>query len=240
MRPIDELSRLCRTPVRVHWSLALFPLLLLALDALGARDARSLGEEARYAAFIFGSIALHEIGHVVAAWWLGIRTRAITLHLIGGHAQLERLPANGREELIVVLAGPAVNLAIAAALLALFFVGAIPSGSMATEIAVLNLAIAIFNMLPLFPLDGGRALRAALSFRMGHVRATTFAASVGVLSATTLMAFSLHIAAPVVTLIALVFAFTSYVEGKAVAQAFAAPAASAGRGPEPCLGHSTP
>ncbi|MEO0958605.1 MAG: M50 family metallopeptidase [Pseudomonadota bacterium] len=215
------LTRLRRIPVRFHWSIALFPLLLLGLDAIGAREARAPGWEVIYAAMIFASILLHEFGHAVAAHAVGIRTREVTLHLLGGHARLERMPKGAREELIIALAGPAVNVAIAVVLLTLRFTGALPPGSMANELAVLNLALALFNMLPLFPLDGGRALRAVLSFGLGHLSATTIAASCGVLLAAGFMLLSIEHRAPVVGLVALFLAFGSYVEGKAAVQIMA-------------------
>ncbi|MEM6422676.1 MAG: site-2 protease family protein, partial [Pseudomonadota bacterium] len=231
MVPVDQDFSIKRTPVHFHWSLALFPLLLLGLDAIGAREARGLGVEVLFGLCIFGSIALHEIGHVVAARWVGIQARSITLHVIGGHARLARQPRSGREELIVALAGPAVNFAIAAALLTLVFSGLTQGTDIVSELAALNLAIALFNMLPLFPLDGGRALRAGLSLVMGHVPATTLAASVGIMLSAALILLSFSIEAPVVGLVALALAFASYVEGKAVLQQFA-PAPERVRGPQ--------
>ncbi|MEM7498968.1 MAG: site-2 protease family protein [Pseudomonadota bacterium] len=224
-------TRLRRIPVRFHWSLALFPLLLLGLDAIGARDARGPGHEMIYAAFIFASILLHELGHAVAAHSVGIRTREVTLHLVGGHARLERHPGSGREELLIALAGPAVNVAIAVVLLGLRFTGAIPASSLANELAILNLALALFNMLPLFPLDGGRALRAVLSFVMSHAGATTVAASCGVVAGALMILLSMEYGAPVVGLVAFFLAFGSYVEGKAVMQALAMAEAREKRSP---------
>ncbi|MEM6942786.1 MAG: M50 family metallopeptidase [Pseudomonadota bacterium] len=222
----EKTSLFRRVPVRFHWSLALLPLLLIGLDLIGARELRGLGNEAIYVALIFASILFHELGHVIAAYFVGIRTREISLHVLGGSARLERHPENGREELIIVLAGPAVNIAIAVVLLALRFSGAIGSDTVASELAVLNLALAIFNMLPLLPLDGGRALRAVLSFVTDHLRATTLAASCGVIGATLLVLFSVQMGAPLVAAVALFLAFGSYVEGKAAVQAFAASASA--------------
>ncbi|MEL6480575.1 MAG: site-2 protease family protein [Pseudomonadota bacterium] len=223
-------SRLRRIPVTFHWSLALFPMLLIGLDAVGAREVRGVGQEAIFAVMIFASILLHELGHAVGASFVGIRTREVALHLLGGHVRLARHPQGGREELIIALAGPAVNIAIAMLLLGLRFSGAIPSDSMASELAVLNLALALFNLLPLFPLDGGRVLRAVLSFGMSHLGATTLAASCGVVLAAGLMVLSIDMGAPVVGLIALFLAFGSYVEGKAAVQAVTAAKAARRRG----------
>ncbi|MEL6768760.1 MAG: site-2 protease family protein [Pseudomonadota bacterium] len=224
------LARLRRIPVTFHWSLALFPVLLVVLDAVGAREVRGVGQEAIFAVMIFASILLHELGHAVGAHLVGIRTREVALHVLGGHVRLDRQPKSGREELIIALAGPAVNIAIAVLLLGLRFADAIPSDSMASELAVLNLALALFNMLPLFPLDGGRVLRAVLSFGMSHLGATTLAASFGVLLAAGLMLLSIDLGAPVVGLIALFLAFGSYVEGKAAVQVVAAAKAARRRG----------
>ncbi|MEM6676298.1 MAG: site-2 protease family protein [Pseudomonadota bacterium] len=207
-----------RVPVTFHWSLVLLPVLLLAFDALGLRPFRGVGEEAIYLALIFASILLHELGHVVAAHAMGIRTQGVTLHLLGGAAKLAHQPQRPLQELAIVLAGPAVNVTIAVGLLALRFSGAIPSGSMASELAIINLAIALFNMLPLFPLDGARALRAGLALVLGRLRATTWAASGGVILGTGLLLASMHHAAPVIGLAAVLLALASYVEGKAALQ----------------------
>jgi Zn-dependent protease len=134
---------------------------------------------------VFGCVLLHELGHALAAQQFGIRTRDITLYPIGGVARLERMPRAAGAELVIALAGPAVNVAIAGALLLVAIVsgGALFSGTVLevfmTELLAINVILAVFNMLPAFPMDGGRVLRALLSSWMSRARATSIAARIG-------------------------------------------------------------
>ncbi len=138
---------------------------------------------------IFGSVLLHEFGHALAARRYGVRTPDITLLPIGGVARLERIPEKPQHELVVALAGPAVNVGIAAIL---FLLGTLlgagigapmpalfGAGGFLSQVLWVNLWLVLFNLIPAFPMDGGRVLRALLAIRTGFARATRVAASVG-------------------------------------------------------------
>ena len=134
----------------------------------------------------FGCILLHELGRALMARRFGIGTEDITLYPIGGVARLSRMPRAPGAELLIALAGPAVNVAIIGVLLLLGLLGMFAApwgaslpGAFALNLLVVNLFLAVFNLVPAFPMDGGRVLRAALSVWLGRMRATEIAAGIG-------------------------------------------------------------
>lgn len=139
-------------------------------------------------ALLFLCVLLHECGHALMARRFGVGTRDITLLPIGGVARLERIPEKPSRELLVALAGPAVNVVIAIGLAAWLTLAhaweplsalGIADGGMMERLLAVNISLVIFNLLPAFPMDGGRVLRAFLAMKMDYTYATQVAATVG-------------------------------------------------------------
>jgi Zn-dependent protease len=176
--------------VYVHWT---FPLLILYIVYTNLRaglDPVQIGWSVFFALTLFVCVILHEFGHALTAKKYGIRTEDITLYPIGGVARLQRIPEKPSQELMVTLAGPMVNVMIVVVLLP-FILGldlvrhlgenpaVISPDNFVINLAILNVWLALFNMIPAFPMDGGRILRALLAMRTSRLRATTIASNVG-------------------------------------------------------------
>jgi Zn-dependent protease/CBS domain-containing protein len=185
------IGRIAGTAVRIHITF----LLLLAWIGLSAW--RTGGSEAAlgglvFILLLFGCVLAHEFGHILMARRFGIATPEVTLLPIGGVAALERMPEKPREQLAVAVAGPAVNVAIAAVLL--LYLGASADSSQVAEgmnrledssfnlvarLASANVFLVLFNLLPAFPMDGGRVLNALLAMRMDKRKVMRISARTG-------------------------------------------------------------
>ncbi|MDQ6960170.1 MAG: site-2 protease family protein, partial [Mariprofundaceae bacterium] len=187
MRLSLKLGKLFGIGIYVHWSFFLLPLFVLFANRGNAQF--HIGFNLSLLAGVFGCVILHELGHALMARRFGIGTRDITLYPIGGVAKLEKMSEKPWEELWIAVAGPAVNVVIASALIfGLTVAAAIWSPSLAwgsvvgqwfVVLMALNIVLVVFNMLPAFPMDGGRVFRAVLSMWMDRLQATRIATNVG-------------------------------------------------------------
>ena len=188
MRWSWQIAKVAGIPIRVHATFILFLVFVYFALAQGQSPAKA-AETVGFFLALFGCVVLHELGHAMAARRYGVKTRDITLLPIGGVARLERIPEKPSQEIVVALAGPAVNVAIAGILLAVFAGTGVGLKILADPVMLqqnffarllaYNVFLALFNLIPAFPMDGGRVLRALLATRLDYVRATQIAANVG-------------------------------------------------------------
>jgi Zn-dependent protease/CBS domain-containing protein len=175
----------------LHWTFPLLLIWVIAASLLAGAGPTTIALSIALILAIFGAVVLHELGHALTGRRLGVEAHAITLLPIGGVSSFERMPERPRDELLVALAGPAVSVALALVLAGLVWLAGGPlhpavlveagGGALAfvARLAWINLILAVFNLIPAFPLDGGRVLRALLAVRLGAPRATQVAAMLG-------------------------------------------------------------
>lgn len=182
-----KLGRYFGIPIEIHWT---FWLLLAYVFYDSISNDKTTPEALTSVAFVvclFGCVVLHELGHALTALRFGIKTRDITLYLIGGVARLERIPERPSQELLVAIAGPLVNVVIAGSL---YLAGvrlpenagepsALTRADFLSSLLLVNCVLVFFNLLPAFPMDGGRIFRAFLAMFMDYVKATRIAATLG-------------------------------------------------------------
>ena len=175
------------TAIRIHVTFLLFLAWIFGVEYI-AGGPQAAWSSLLFIVLLFLCVLLHEFGHIFTARAFGVRTPDVILLPIGGVSRLERIPEKPSEEFLIAIAGPAVNVVIA--LLLVLVAGANLSAdhlaalesadvSMIDRLAVVNLFLAVFNLIPAFPMDGGRVLRALLASRLGYVRATEIAATIG-------------------------------------------------------------
>jgi stage IV sporulation protein FB len=175
------------TAVRVHVTFLLFLAWIFGVDYFSG-GAQVAWSGLLFIVLLFLCVLLHEFGHIFTARAFGVRTPDVILLPIGGVARLERIPERPSQEFLIAIAGPAVNIVIALILILLDSahpsaerLAAVesPNVSMIDRLASVNLFLALFNLIPAFPMDGGRVLRALLATPLGYVRATEIAAMIG-------------------------------------------------------------
>ena len=185
-----SLGKILGIRMSIHWT---FWILIIWIVVSNANQGQGQSEIIWYLLFVFavfGCVVLHEFGHALAARRYGIQTESITILPIGGLASLERIPEAPKQELVVAAAGPMVNVVIAF-LLWIFLsqtgnflidpetLTAINSENFLFALFGVNIVLVVFNLIPAFPMDGGRMLRALLSFKMSRLKATEWAVSIG-------------------------------------------------------------
>jgi Zn-dependent protease/CBS domain-containing protein len=182
-----NIGSIAGTAIRIHVTFLLF-LVWIFVAGVATSGVSDAVNSLIFMVLLFACVVAHEFGHIFTARAFGVQTPDVTLLPIGGVARLARIPEKPSEEFLVAIAGPLVNVAIAIVLIAIApthlsaaHLAAMesPKVSMVDRLAEVNLFLAIFNMIPAFPMDGGRVLRALLAIRLGHVRATEIAASIG-------------------------------------------------------------
>jgi Zn-dependent protease/CBS domain-containing protein len=187
MRWSLKIARVAGIEVRIHITFFLL-LAWIGYDAYATDGTEAAVANIVMLLALFSCVLLHEFGHATAARQFGIRTPDITLLPIGGVARLQRMPDEPWQELLVAVAGPAVNVLILIALSPFVDLGTIfahvvrwsfPLDGMATQLAYVNVVMVLFNLVPAFPMDGGRVLRALLAMRLPYGRATQIAAWIG-------------------------------------------------------------
>ncbi len=186
-----NIGSIAGTAIRIHFTFLMF-LAWIFIASWVAGGPEAAWDGLAFMLLLFACVLAHEFGHIFTARAFGVETPDVTLLPIGGVARLARIPEKPSEEFLVAIAGPLVNVAIAILLVILFgaalnerSLAALESThvSMADRLAAVNIFLVLFNMIPAFPMDGGRVLRALLAIRLGHVRATEIAAKIGQLTA---------------------------------------------------------
>lgn len=222
--------------IRVHVTF-LFVVALGALEWGLSHGARGVLFGAALVCLLFACVALHELGHSLVAQRFGVSVREILLLPIGGVARLGREPKTALHELLIAVAGPLVNVVLAALLVAASALWVGPAwfsqggfskallappaaGTMVAVLIAANVALAVFNMIPALPMDGGRVFRAILSFFFGKLRATHIAATVGQILAATLAAIGLMSANLILVFIG-IFVFMGAAQERATAKVLA-------------------
>ncbi|MFD0863792.1 site-2 protease family protein [Sungkyunkwania multivorans] len=198
MKGILKLGTISGIRIEVHWTFIFLIVWVIYIEVKRGGSFESAMIHMAFILVLFACVVLHELGHALMARRYGIATQKITLLPIGGVASLEKMPKEPREELLVAIAGPLVNVGIALLLLIVVpwqqyvqlnaeeleqMFSTISLQNFLFYLLVANLILVVFNLIPAFPMDGGRVLRAILAMGMNRRRATSIAAGLGQLLA---------------------------------------------------------
>ena len=179
------IGRIAGTNIRLHFTFILFLIAIAVLDFLSGGAAAAVNAIV-FLVLVFLCVTLHEFGHILIARRFGVKTPEVILSPIGGIANMEKMPENPVEELLVAIAGPLVNVVIVLALMAGFGLSLtdlpydnFDKAPLAQQLLLVNVSLVAFNLVPAFPMDGGRVLRAVLTMFMGPRPATALATRIG-------------------------------------------------------------
>ena len=231
MKGTFQIATMFEIPVKIHWSFFLLPAWVIGSSVYNGMDWNAAGWFLAYIFTLFFCVLLHEFGHILMARKYGVGTQDVILTPIGGMARLHKMPEKPKNEFAVSIAGPLVNVVIAALLspsllyfpmsdlLALEDVNLIFDGPkyFIRILIIANLVLVGFNLIPAFPLDGGRMLRAGLSFKFGRRRGTRIAAIIGKILAVGLFAIGIYISTPSFAFIGVFIFVMASIEYKAIA-----------------------
>lgn len=194
MRGSLKLGKLFNVPIEIHWTFIFILIWVVFSEIKNGGTLENALMSVIFILLLFACVVLHEFGHILTARKFGVKTKSITLLPIGGMASMDKIPKNPKQELLVAVAGPAVNIAIAAILLMFLPLDSltqldqaeletlllhINAQNMLIFLLAANIMLALFNFIPAFPMDGGRIFRALLAMKMGRVKATRIATLVG-------------------------------------------------------------
>ncbi len=207
----------------VHWTFLLLIGWVILANARWGVTIEPMFWSVLFILAVFACVTLHELGHALTAARFGIKAKNIVLLPIGGIASIEKFPDNPKQELMITAAGPMVNIIIAIALWLIFSpetsFWSVPQDTSITHghdllynLRIVNVWLAIFNLIPAFPMDGGRILRALLGFKLNYIQATSIAAKIGKVIAVIFIGLGIIIVNPFLPLIGLFIIFSASTE----------------------------
>jgi Zn-dependent protease len=190
MKGALKLGRIAGIEISIHWTFMILIFFIIYNNYKAGNNTEQMLWSVLFVMSIFFTVFLHELGHSLAALKFGVKTKSITMLPIGGVASLERIPEKPFEELIVAIAGPAVNIFLA--IITFIFIempaaenipdilkAGVNNSNFFLQFFIVNIWLSIFNLIPAFPMDGGRVLRAMLSYKIPRHKATNIAARIG-------------------------------------------------------------
>ncbi len=217
------IGRLFNIPVRLHWTIFLLIPFIAFQTAPSGYAYENIFWFTILVIGVFGSVLLHEYGHALTARFLGYSTRDIILSPIGGVARLEKFPKDSKHELWITIAGPLVNIALAIIfaflLVILYGMGFLPASATVSEIdnpnevlriiMITNIALFLFNLIPAFPMDGGRILRASIALIIGREKSTKIAVTIGKIMAVLFVIGGIYVGSTTLPIIGIFIFFSA-------------------------------